>query len=94
MTGLCIAQLVDLVSVCDQIGNLVSAGSTRFSHCRPVVSIFPMVDKEAVGAETYEEAIIRLLQRTETESAFGSMTGGGPWTDVDRCRARSDQDGV
>lgn len=47
--------------------------------------------KAAVGADTYEEAIIRLLRATETESAFGSMGGWGPWKDEDRLRARSDE---
>lgn len=48
--------------------------------------------KEAIGADTYEEAIARLLRGTETESAFGSMTGWGPWTPDDRLLARSDED--
>jgi len=47
--------------------------------------------KEVVGAETYDEAIVRLLRGTETESAFGSMSGWGGWTDEDRLRTRSDE---
>lgn len=47
--------------------------------------------KEAIGASTYEEAIIRLLRSTGTESAFGSMQGWGAWIDEDRLRARSDE---
>lgn len=47
--------------------------------------------KEAIDAETYEEAVVRLLRGTETESAFGSMAGWGPWTEEDRLRARSDE---
>lgn len=50
--------------------------------------------KESVGAATYEEAIARLLRGTETESAFGSIAGWGPWTDDDRFRARSDDGGI
>lgn len=47
--------------------------------------------KEAVGAATYEEAIVRLLRRTQTESAFGSMAGWGSWSEEDRFQARSDE---
>ncbi|MEF8839766.1 MAG: hypothetical protein V5A18_09710 [Haloarculaceae archaeon] len=47
--------------------------------------------KEAVGAETYEEAIVRLLRGTESESAFGSMAGWGSWSEADRLHARSDE---
>lgn len=47
--------------------------------------------KEAIGAETYEEAIVRLLRGTETESGYGSMTGWGPWSPEDRLRARTDE---
>lgn len=47
--------------------------------------------KEAVGAASYDEAIVRLLRGTETESAYGSMAGWGSWTDEDRLRARSDE---
>lgn len=50
--------------------------------------------KESVGAATYEEAIVRLLRGTETESAFGSMQGWGRWSESDRLRARSDDGGV
>lgn len=50
--------------------------------------------KEAVGAATYEEAIVRLLRGTEAESAFGSISGWGAWTEEDRLRARSDEGGV
>ncbi len=46
--------------------------------------------KESIGAETYEEAILRLLRGTESESAFGSMAGWGSWSEADRLRARSD----
>lgn len=46
--------------------------------------------KEAIGAATYEEAIVRLLRGTETESAFGSMSGWGSWSEEDRLRTRSD----
>lgn len=46
--------------------------------------------KEAIGAATYDEAIVRLLRSTETESAFGSLRGWGPWTEADRLDARSD----
>ena len=48
--------------------------------------------KDAIGADTYEEAIARLLRGTETESAFGSMTGWGRWTPEDRFLARIDED--
>ena len=48
--------------------------------------------KEAIGADTYEEAIARLLRGTETESAYGSMDGWGPWTPDDRLRSRSDEE--
>lgn len=47
--------------------------------------------KEAVGAATYEEAIVRLLRGTETESAFGSMQAWGHWVEEDRLRAGSDE---
>lgn len=50
--------------------------------------------KERIGAATYEEAIVRLLRGTESESAFGSMQGWEPWTEQDRLRARSDEGGV
>ena len=50
--------------------------------------------KEAVGADTYDEAIVRLLRGVETESAFGSMSGWGSWTDEDRLRTRSDESEV
>lgn len=50
--------------------------------------------KESVGVTTYEEAIIRLLRSTETESAFESMPGWGRWSDSDRMRARSDDGSV
>lgn len=46
--------------------------------------------KEAVGVETYEEAIVHLLGQTKVESAFASMQGWGSWTDDDRMLARSD----
>lgn len=48
--------------------------------------------KEAIGAETYEEAIARLLRGTETESAYGSMAGWGPWSPDDRLQARTDKE--
>ena len=47
--------------------------------------------KEAVGAGTYEEAIVRLLRGSETESAFGSLRGWGSWTEEDRLTSRSDE---
>lgn len=47
--------------------------------------------KEAIGAETYEEATVRLLRATETDSADGSMTGWGPWSPEDRRWARTDE---
>lgn len=47
--------------------------------------------KETVGADTYEEAIVRLLRAASAESAFGSMEGWGSWSDEDdRLRTRSD----
>lgn len=48
--------------------------------------------KEAIGVDTYEEAIVRLLRGTETESVYASMTGWGPWTPEDRLRTRTDAD--
>lgn len=50
--------------------------------------------KEAVGADTYEEAIVHLLRQTAEESAFGSIRGWGSWTEVDRSRTRSDEGDV
>lgn len=50
--------------------------------------------KAAIEAGTYEEAILRLLRQTETESAFGSMAGWGPWTAEDRLEARSDDGAI
>lgn len=47
--------------------------------------------KEAVGADTYEEAIVHLLRQTAEESAFGSIRGWGSWSDADRSRTRSDE---
>lgn len=47
--------------------------------------------KEEIGATTYEEAIVRLLRHTDTESAFGSIRGWGPWSEEDRLRTRSDE---
>lgn len=46
--------------------------------------------KDAIGAATYEEAIIRLLRGTETESAFGTIPDWEPWDEQDRLRTRSD----
>lgn len=46
--------------------------------------------KEAVGAETLEEAIVGLLRGAVVESAFGSMLGWGAWSEEERLRARSD----
>lgn len=43
---------------------------------------------EAVGAATYEEAVLRLLRGTDTESAFGSTAGWGPWSEADRLDTR------
>lgn len=47
--------------------------------------------KEAIGAATYEVAIVRLLRETLSETAFGSMAGWGPWSESDRLRTRSDE---
>lgn len=46
--------------------------------------------KESVGATTYEDAIVRLLRGTESESAFGSIPDWEPWTETDRLETRSD----
>lgn len=43
------------------------------------------------GVETYEEAIVRLRRGAESERAFGTMDGWGPWTDEARLHARSDE---
>lgn len=47
--------------------------------------------KEAVGAATYDEAIVRLLRETNAESAFGALEGWESWTEEDRLRTRSDE---
>lgn len=46
--------------------------------------------KDAIGADSFEDAIRRLLRETGEESAFGSMRGWGSWSDADRMVARSD----
>ena len=47
--------------------------------------------RKTVGAETYEDAITRLLRSTGGDSAFGSMRGWGSWSDEDRMRYRTDE---
>lgn len=47
--------------------------------------------KEAVGAATYDEAIVRLLRETNVESAFGTLEGWESGAEEDRLKARSDE---
>lgn len=50
--------------------------------------------KDAVGATTYEDAVISLLRGTETESAFGSVPDWEPWSSEDRLQTRSDEGAI
>lgn len=45
--------------------------------------------REAIGVDTDEEAIRRLLRLRGTDSAFGVMAGWGSWSDADRLTDRS-----
>lgn len=47
--------------------------------------------KDAMGADTFDDAIRRLLRESGEESAFGSMPGWGPWSEADRMESRSDE---
>lgn len=47
--------------------------------------------KDTIGADTFEDAIRRLLLESGEESAFGSMEGWGSWSDADRMETRSDE---